>query len=96
MTIDATNNNPRIRYSVSEGASQTNFTVPFEFFDDSDLYVYVDGIIKTITTDYTVTGGDGSTGDISFVSPVVGATGGSIVVIPHGNAPPNLTLPKIN
>ncbi len=81
MTIDATNNNPRIRYSVSEGASQTNFTVPFEFFDDSDLYVYVDGIIKTITTDYTVTGGDGSTGDISFVSPVVGATGGSIVVI---------------
>jgi hypothetical protein len=62
MTIDISNNNPRISYSVASRVTQTTFTIPFEFFDDSDLNVYVDGILKTITSDYTVTGGDGSTG----------------------------------
>ena len=79
MTINIADNSPRISYSVAEGVTQTSFTVPFEFFDNPDLNVYVDGVLKTITSDYTVSGGDGSTGTITMT--VVGATGGSTVVI---------------
>ena len=64
MTIDISNNNPRINYSVAGGVTQTSFAVPFEFFDDADVNVYVDEVLKTITTDYTVSGGSGSTGTI--------------------------------
>lgn len=77
MTIDISNNNPRISYSVASGITQTTFAVPFEFFDDSDLNVYVDGVLKTITSDYTVIGGDGSTGRINMS--VTGAVSGSTV-----------------
>ena len=81
MTINLADNDPRVSYAVAQGVSQSAFTVSFEFFDDEDLNVYVDGTLKTITTDYTVTGGDGSTGTVNFVSAVVGASGGSTVVI---------------
>ena len=66
MTIDISANNPRISYSVASGVTQTSFTVPFEFFDDSDLNVYIDTTLQTITTNYTVTGGAGSTGTITM------------------------------
>ena len=79
MTINISDNNPRISYSVASGVTQSTFTVPFEFFDDSDLNVYVDGILKTITSDYTVSGGDGSTGTVTMS--VTGATSGSTVVL---------------
>ena len=79
MTINIADNSPRVSYSVSQGATQTSFAVPFEFFDNSDLNVYVDGTLKTITTHYTVSGGDGSTGTVSIS--VTGGTGGSTVVI---------------
>jgi len=79
MTINLADNDPRISYSVAQGVTQTSFAVPFEFFADADLNVYVDGTLKTLTTDYTVTGGDGSTGTVSIS--VTGATGGSTVVI---------------
>ena len=79
MTINLSDNSPRISYSVADGVTQTSFTVPFEFFDDDDLNVYVDGTLKTLTTDYTTTGGDGSTGTV--VISVTGASGGSTVVI---------------
>ena len=36
MTIDLTDNAPRVSYTVSQGATQTSFTVPFEFFDAVD------------------------------------------------------------
>ena len=81
MTINLADNDPRASYAVAQGASQSAFTVSFEFFDDDDLNIYVDGTLKTLTTHYTLTGGDGSTGTANFVSPVVGATGGSTVVI---------------
>jgi len=88
MTINLANNNPRISYSVAQGATQQTFAVPFEFFNDSDITVYVDGILKTEGSDYTLTGGDGSTGNVVFVTAtppavqqVLGATGGSTVVI---------------
>jgi len=79
MTIDISDNNPRIIYSVAQGVTQTSFAVPFEFFADSDLNVYVDNVLKTITTHYTVSGGDGSTGTVTMS--VTGATGGSKVAI---------------
>lgn len=80
MTISLSDNDPRISYSVSEGVTQTTFTVPFEFFDLDDLNVYVDGTQKTKTTHYTLaSGGSGSTGSITMS--VTGATGGSTVVI---------------
>jgi len=79
MTINIADNSPRISYTVAQGVTQTSFAVPFEFFDNADLNVYVDGTLKTITTDYTVSGGDGSTGTVSMS--VTGGTGGSTVVI---------------
>lgn len=79
MTINIADNSPRVSYSVAQGVTQTSFTVSFEFFDNDDLNVYVDGVLKTLTTDYTVTGGDGSTGTVTIS--VTGASGGSTVVI---------------
>ena len=79
MTISVSNNTPRVSYSVAEGQTQTSFTVNFEFFADADLRVFVDNTLKTITTHYTVSGGNGSTGSINMS--VTGASGGSTVVI---------------
>ena len=79
MTIDISNNAARVNYTVAQGVTQTSFSVPFEFFNDADLSVYVDDVLKTITTHYTVSGGDGSTGTITMS--VTGASGGSTVVI---------------
>jgi hypothetical protein len=79
MTINLADNSPRISYAVAQGVTQTSFAVPFEFFADADLNVYVDGTLKTLTTHYTVSGGDGSTGTVTIS--VTGATGGSTVVI---------------
>ncbi len=79
MTINIADNDPRVSYAVAQGVTQTSFTVTFEFFDDADLNVYVDGTLKTLTTNYTVSGGSGSTGSVSIS--VTGASGGSTVVI---------------
>ncbi len=79
MTINLSDNSPRISYTVAQGATQTTFAVPFEFFDDADLNVYVDGTLKTITAHYTVSGGSGSTGSVGIS--VTGISGGSTVII---------------
>ena len=79
MTISVSNNTPRVSYTVAEGQTQTSFTVNFEFFADADLRVFVDNTLKTITTHYTVSGGNGSTGTVTMS--VTGASGGSTVVI---------------
>ena len=76
MTILIADNSPRISYTATSG--QTAFTVPFEFFDNTDLNVYINDNTQTLTTHYTVTGGSGSTGSITLVT---GATAGDIVVI---------------
>lgn len=88
MTINISENNPRITYSIAEGLTQTVFSVPFEFFDNNDLVVYVDGVTKAEGLDYTIIGGDGSTGTITFVTAtppdvqqVTGAAGGTEVTI---------------
>ena len=86
MTIALSANTPRVSYTVNEGASQTSFTVPFVFFTAStDLNVFVDNTARTFdastsnTSQYTVSGGNGSTGSIT--TSVTGASGGSTVVI---------------
>jgi len=79
MTINIAENVPRISYSVAQGITQTSFAVPFEFFDNSDLNVYVDDTLKTITTNYTVSGGSGTTGTVTMS--VTGGAGGSTVII---------------
>lgn len=76
MTISISDNNPRIAYTATAG--QTAFTVPFEFFSDSDLNVYINETLQTITTHYTVSGGSGSTGTVTLTS---GATLNDKVVI---------------
>jgi len=83
MTIKLSDNDPRVSYTVGQGVTQTSFAVPFEFFDNDDLNFYVDGTLKTLTTHYTVSGGDGSTGTITTTSgnSVVGASGGSTVIV---------------
>jgi len=83
MTIALSANTPRVSYTVNQGATQTAFTVNFEFFDDADLNFYVNGTKKTLSTHYTVSGGNGSTGTINTTSnnTVTGASGGSTIVI---------------
>ena len=91
MTISLSDNSPRVNYTVNEGATQATFTVPFEFFDDDDLNVYVDGTKKTLTTHYTTSDDSGdsqahTSGTTGFVqmttgNAVTGASGGSSVVI---------------
>jgi len=79
MTINIADNTPRVSYTVSAGATQTSFTVTFEFFAEADLNVYVNGTKKTLSADYTVSGGNGSTGAVAIS--VTGVSGGSTVVI---------------
>ena len=83
MTISLSENAPRVSYAVNEGATQTAFTVPFEFYAEADLNFYVDGTLKTIATHYTVAGGNGTTGTINTTAgnTVTGASGGSTIVI---------------
>jgi len=66
MSIASSANTGRLHFTATSG--QTEFTVSFEFFDNSDLNVFVNDVQKTITTDYTVSGGDGSTGTVTFGS----------------------------
>lgn len=74
-TIGATT--PRIQYTAT--ASQTVFSVPFEFLANADLAVYVNGTLKTLTTDYTLTGANTTGGGtLTFVT---GRTAGEIITI---------------
>ena len=81
MTIDISDNNPRISYTANANGAQTAFAVPFEFFDNADLNVYIASVLKsegTGSTNYGVSGGSGSTGTVTFVS---GVTASATVVI---------------
>ena len=97
MTISLADNSPRDEYTLGAGATQQVFTVSFEFFDDTDLSVYVDGVEKTlgtasttaqyVTANTTATGSDrvvhvsGTDGFIQFGAELTGASGGSKIVI---------------
>lgn len=64
MTVQTTTN----RTEYTGNGTTTAFPVSFVFLESTDLYVYVDGVLKTLTTDYTVTGGDGAVGTVTFNS----------------------------
>lgn len=81
MTIDISDNNPRIEYTVAAGGTQAVFSVPFDFFEQGDVSVYVDDTLKTIVTDYTLTGGDGASGTVTFNSAVSGEA--NVVISRH-------------
>lgn len=77
MTISVSNNTPRKSYTLTQGASsQTAFAVPFEFFADADLKVFVNNVQKTLTTHYTTSANvnnnavhvSGTTGFIHFTA----------------------------
>ena len=76
MTIVIADNSPRISYVATQG--QTVFTIPFEFFNDTDINIYINDVLKELETDYTVSGGDGTTGTLVLVT---GATVGDIIVL---------------
>lgn len=53
---------------LGDGAT-TAFAVNFYFLENSDLKVFVNGVLQTITTNYTVTGaGNPAGGTVTFVS----------------------------
>lgn len=53
-------------FSYTGNASTKIFAVPFAFLESNDLVVTVAGTAKTLGTDYTVSGGNGAQGSITF------------------------------
>src|SRR5688572_800008 len=78
MSIDVVEDiTPRRQYTAA--AAQTEFDYPFPIFADTDLAVYVDETLKTITTHYTVDGvSEDNGGTVTFLTPM---TGGEIVTL---------------
>ena len=75
MTIATTLN--RIEYTATGG--QTIFPYTFLIFLNTDLEVYINGTLQTLTTDYTVSGlGDITGGNVTLVT---GATVNDAVII---------------
>jgi hypothetical protein len=75
---------PRIAYTATSG--QTEFAIPFAFFEDADVLVYQNDTLKTLTTHYTVAGEGNSDLATRKVTLVTGATVGDSVVIVRDHA----------
>ena len=71
------------RISYTATASQTAFTIPFEFFDEDEINVYQQGTLKTLTTHYTVSPVTTYTGGFKggTVTLETGATNGDKIVL---------------
>jgi hypothetical protein len=68
---------PRVQFTAAGG--QTVFSVPFPFFVDGDLRIFVGDSEQTLATHYTVTGaGSDDGGEVTFVA---GLTAGDLVTI---------------
>lgn len=77
MTFTISDTSPRSQYTAA--AAQTLFTVPFEWRDDTDIAVRVDGALQALNSDYTLIGaGISGGGSCTFTSPLVG---GELVTI---------------
>lgn len=75
--LDVEDTTPRVAYVAT--ASQTLFTVPFVFFENSNLLVYQNDDLLTLDTDYTVTGAEDEDG--GTVTLVTGASASDDIVI---------------
>lgn len=64
MTVSSTLN--RKEY-LGDGSSVA-FTTP-QFLDNSHITIYVDGVLQTLTTDYSLSGAGAASGTATFVSP---------------------------
>lgn len=84
MTISISANTPRVSYTVGNGVSQSAFAIPFEFFDSTDVTVFVNGSAQTLSTHYTLSGGSGSTGVCNFGTAITGGSSGTVIVISRG------------
>lgn len=62
MTVSSTSN---VKTYTGDN-STTAFSTVFSFFESSDIVVTLDGVTKTLDTDYTVLGGNGAIGTITF------------------------------
>ena len=62
------------RDTYTASASQTDFTITFPYIANTDIDVYVDGTLKTVTTDYTFP-------DTTTVRFGAGLVGGEVVLV---------------
>ena len=71
------------RWAYSGNGANDTFAYSTEIFTNTDLDVYVDGTLKTITTHYTVTGvGSASGGNVVFTAGNIPASGtGNVVIV---------------
>lgn len=76
MTVSTTLN----RVSYVGNGSTTVFAYPFKIFEDADLEVYLNGVLQTLTTHYTVSGkGSLTGGNVTFLTAPPAAA--SVVII---------------
>jgi hypothetical protein len=76
MTISSTIS----RWESVGNGSTTIFPYTNKIFDDTDLNVYIDGVLQTLTTHYTVSGaGAEAGGNVTFVT--APANGASVVIV---------------
>lgn len=65
--MDVSEDATRIAYTATAG--QTLFIVPFQFVDEDHVQVYVNDVLQTKTTNYTISGeGDEDGGSITLLS----------------------------
>lgn len=99
MTVSTTT----IRVSYTGDGSSVNFAVTFPFYLSTDLLVLLNG--SALSSGYSVSGGNGSTGTLTMASPpAVGAGLQIILNVPltqltnlvDGTAFPSLTINQVN
>jgi len=67
------------RDTYTASAAQTDFTITFSYIDSGDIAVYEDGVLKTVTTDYTLP--DATT--VRFNS---GLVGGEVILVTRASS----------
>lgn len=77
MTVTAQNN----RISYTGNGVTTSFSFPYYFIAATDMKVYVAGVLKTLTTDYTISGTAPYTGGANIVFGAAPANLASIVLL---------------
>jgi len=76
MTISTTAS----RKNYTGNGSTTVFSFPYKFLADADILVYLDDVLQTLTTHYTLTGAGGASGgDVTFVTAPASAVRVTIV-----------------